>query len=231
MHSRDSTRWDLEHTLSQAGCAICRLTHQGIARLVDGLLYESVSDPDVRRRAAQSLGFCNRHAWQMRAAHGGALGIAFLNRDALNQWQAQLEQVQPPRGRDPLERFRKQAARANHAKEKCLVCERENEIEQRDLQALVESLAEDDFRAQFRESAGLCRPHFTQACDAAPRVETLDALIEMQAEINARLIAELDEFIRKNDYRFMAEGFGAEGDAWIRAIEQLAGAEFGPAAI
>ena len=33
-----------------------------------------------------------------------------------------------------------------------------------------------------------------------------------------------DEFIRKNDYRFMSEGFGSEGDAWIRAIECLSGA-------
>ncbi|MCI0476528.1 MAG: DUF6062 family protein, partial [Anaerolineales bacterium] len=143
----------------------------------------------------------------------------------------QLEQARQPRGRGVLGRVRKLAARANHAKEKCLVCERENEIEQRNLKVLIELLAEGDFRAKFRASAGLCRPHFAQACETAPHVETLDALIEMQTEINARLIAELDEFIRKNDYRFMAEGFGAEGDAWIRAIECLAGAESGSAAI
>ncbi|MBM3127008.1 MAG: hypothetical protein FJ009_00050 [Chloroflexi bacterium] len=226
MHSRDSTRWDLEHALSQEGCAICRLTQKAIARFVDGLLYESVNDPGIRRRAAQALGFCHRHAWQMRAVHGSALGMAFLNRDALNQWQAQLEQVQKPRGRGvgQISKFVHHAAHANRAKEKCLVCERENEIEQRDLKVLIESLAEGDFCAKFRASAGLCRPHFAQACDAAARVETLDALIEMQIEINARLVAELDEFIRKNDYRFMAEGFGAEGDAWMRAIERLAGA-------
>jgi AraC-like DNA-binding protein len=228
MSSRDSTRWDLEHALSPKSCAICRLSQKGIARFVDGLLYESVSDPDVRRRAAQSLGFCHRHAWQMRTAHGSALGIAFLNRDALNQWQAQLERAHKPRA--PLERFREQVAHASHAEKECLVCERQNEIEQRGIQTLLESLLEQGFRDTLRQSAGLCRPHFAQACAAAARAETLQALVEIQMEINAHLLAELDEFIRKNDYRFMAEGFGAEGDAWIRAIERLAGAEAGSAA-
>jgi hypothetical protein len=184
-------------------------------------------DPEIRCRVADALGFCHRHAWQMRALDGSALGLAFLNRDALAQWQRQLEQARQPRGRGVLGRVRKLAARANRAKAKCLACERENEIVQRDLQVLVESLAEEDFRVKFRDSAGLCRPHFAQACEAASRVETLAALIEMQVEINARLLAELDEFIRKNDYRFMAEGFGAEGDSWIRVLERLAGAESG----
>ena len=35
--------------------------------------------------------------------------------------------------------------------------------------------------------------------------------------------AELAEFIRKNDYQFSAEGFGKEGDSWLRAIGMIAG--------
>jgi hypothetical protein len=37
------------------------------------------------------------------------------------------------------------------------------------------------------------------------------------------LKAELDEFIRKNDYQFAGEGFGKEGDAWLRAIGMVVG--------
>jgi hypothetical protein len=37
------------------------------------------------------------------------------------------------------------------------------------------------------------------------------------------LRAELGEFIRKNDYRFINEGFGAERDAWRRAVATGAG--------
>ena len=225
MHSRDSTRWDLEHSLSQEGCSICRLSQKGIAHFLDGLLYESVNDPGIRHHSTQSLGFCNRHAWQMRSVNGSALGMAFLNRDALNQWQRQLEQVQKPSGRDSLERFHKLAAHANRAKAKCLACERQNEIEQRYIDTLIESLPEPDFCEALRQSEGLCRTHYARASAASPRVEALETLLEIQMEINTRLVAELDEFIRKNDYRFMSEGFGSEGNSWIRAIERLAGAE------
>jgi hypothetical protein len=225
MHSRDSTRWNLEHALSQTGCPICQLAQKGVQRFFDGLLYENANDAEIRRRVAAALGFCNRHAWQMRSVNGSALGMAFLNRDALNQWQRQLEQVQKPSGRGILERFCKLAAHANRAKAKCLACERQNEIEQRYIETLIESLPEHDFRVALRQSEGLCRTHYARACAAAPRAEALETLLEIQMEINARLVAELDEFIRKNDYRFMSEGFGAEGNAWVRAIERLAGAE------
>ncbi len=222
MTSRDSTRWDLERALAEPGCAICRLAQQGVLRFFDGLLYENANDAAIRQRVADALGFCNRHAWQMRA-QGGALGIALLNRDALRQWQRQLERA-PARGRG-ITRARQSAAHANRARRECLACEKQNEIETRLIAALIESLSDEDFCARLRDSAGLCRPHFARACQVASHIETLDALIEIQSAVNARLIAELDEFIRKNDYRFIGEGFGAEGDAWLRALERLAGAE------
>jgi hypothetical protein len=225
MHSRDSTRWDLERALTHEGCPICRLSQRGIARFIDGLLYESVNDPGIRHHTANSLGFCNRHAWQMRAVHGSALGMGFLNRDALNQWQSQLEHMEKPKGRGILERLRKQAAHASHAKEKCLACVRQSEMDRRYVDTLNESLPEHDFCEALRLSQGLCRQHFSQACAAAPHVEILQSLLKIQMEVNARLVEELDEFIRKNDYRFMSEGFGAEGNSWVRAIERLAGAE------
>jgi len=225
MHSRNSIRWDLDHALAQSGCSICHLTQKGITRFLDGLLYENVNDPEIRHHVTQALGFCNRHAWQIRSMHASALGMAMLNRDALNQWQRQLASPHKPSGRESEKQFRKQIAHANHAREKCLACQRQNEIEQRYVETLIEALPEPDFAERFHQSAGLCRPHFAQVCDAATRVETLETLREFQMEINNRLVAELDELIRKNDYRFISEGLGAEGDAWIRAIARLGGAE------
>lgn len=221
MNSRDSTRWDLEHALGEAGCAVCRLVRVGVQRFFDGLLYEHANDATMRRRVANALGFCNRHAWQMRA-YGGALGIALLNRDALQQWQQQLEHVPTSGG---VEHARRVLAHANRGNAQCWACEKQDEIEARVIAALVLALAEDDFRARLHASAGLCRPHFARACATAPRAETLHTLVEIQIAVNARLLVEVDEFIRKNDYRFLTEGFGAEGDAWIRSTERLTGAE------
>jgi hypothetical protein len=49
-------------------------------------------------------------------------------------------------------------------------------------------------------------------------------LVEVQQAVWQRLRADLQEFIRKNDYRFKNEGSGPEDDAWLRAIEAVAGA-------
>ncbi len=46
----------------------------------------------------------------------------------------------------------------------------------------------------------------------------------LRAEVaGLRRLAELDEFIRKNDYRFRDEPWGQERDAWLRALNALAG--------
>jgi len=49
--------------------------------------------------------------------------------------------------------------------------------------------------------------------------------VNAQRRIWERLLAQLSEFIRKNDYRFRDEPVGEEGDAWLRAIAALAGAQ------
>lgn len=49
-------------------------------------------------------------------------------------------------------------------------------------------------------------------------------LMAAQKAVLERLQADLREFIRKNDYRYIKEGFGEEGDAWRRAIEAISGA-------
>jgi hypothetical protein len=225
MNQRNSIRWELDQALRQNACPICWISQKSIQRFLDGLLYENVNDPGIRRHVTAALGFCNRHAWQMRAMYGASLGIALLHRDALKQWQNQIDYVGKPDGHLDLERYRKQIAQANESSEKCLACERQADVERRYIETLLEALSDREFTEALRQSAGMCHAHFAQACHSATQVETLDALVEIQTAINRRLIAELDEFIRKNDYRFVSEGLGVEGDAWIRTIERLSGAE------
>lgn len=223
MNQPNGIRWELDQALKQNGCPICWISQKSVRRFLDGLLYENVNDPGIRQHVTAALGFCNRHAWQMRAVNGGSLGMALLHRDALKQWQQQLDQATRVHGRGDVER--KQIAQANESREKCLACERQAEIGQRYIETLLEALPDREFTDALHQSAGLCRAHFAQACHSATQVEMLDALVEIQMVINRRLIGELDEFVRKNDYRFTAEGFGVEGDSWIRAIAHLAGSE------
>jgi len=54
-------------------------------------------------------------------------------------------------------------------------------------------------------------------------VSACEKLLVIHREKLESLKAELTEFIRKNDYQFIAEGFGKEGDAWLRAVGLMVG--------
>src|SRR6185503_13974850 len=82
----------------------------------------------------------------------------------------------------------------------------------------------DNLAAAYRTSQGLCLPHFRRVLAPITDPETFTALVEAQKAVWQRLSAELAEFIRKKDHRFQHEGYGPEGDAWLRAIEAVVGA-------
>jgi len=50
-------------------------------------------------------------------------------------------------------------------------------------------------------------------------------LRRLQKEARQRLVGQLDELIRKQDYRFMAEPDRGEGDAWLRAVSAAVGTD------
>ena len=75
------------------------------------------------------------------------------------------------------------------------------------------------------QSTGLCLLHFTQAHTQAEEREPrqLRYLLECQHICMQRLLEEIQELIRKHDYRFGDETRGNEMTAWRRAAELCAG--------
>ncbi|NJN81394.1 MAG: hypothetical protein HC802_03340 [Caldilineaceae bacterium] len=76
----------------------------------------------------------------------------------------------------------------------------------------------------FRGSDGLCLTHLGNTLARARSRSAAAALVDAQRSVLQRLDGELSEFIRKNDHRFRHERFGAEEDAWLRALETVSGA-------
>ena len=78
---------------------------------------------------------------------------------------------------------------------------------------------------QYRHLAGVpvlthtLRASLASAGDAA----TIATLRSVHLARYTLLADELDEFIRKRDYRFAREPSGSERDSWVRAIEALSG--------
>ena len=229
--------YDLRDALAQPGCAVCRLKADSAGRFLDRLLWESVNDVSSRHRIRQAQGFCHAHAWSLVRA-GASLGVAIIMHDVLGSVLTALEsavfQAAAPwsvrRVHETLDPRRPAAATAEavarlEPQAACPACEWIEKMESLYLGVLLEHLlGEDGLLAAYEASDGLCLPHFRQALAQVRDERAFEALVGAQRTIWERLVGDLSEFIRKNDYRFRHETWGEERDAWLRAIAALSGA-------
>lgn len=230
MVGKHTSYHELRGALAQEGCALCRLVRQAIHRYLDHLLYENVNDPGVHDGFRRARGFCNLHAWQLYEEHD-ALGTALLYRDVLQDVAEHLTGPVVP-GAPPgiWQRLRQIGRPAGRAaalgdltpRQPCPACLVRESTEQIYGQTLLAHLADPEVRADLAHSDGLCLPHLRQAVEMADRTEAAE-LIALQQEAWARLLGELGEFIRKQDYRFRDEPVGTEGDSWIRTVALVSG--------
>lgn len=225
--------FEVRDALAKRGCPICCLAARSTRRYLDNLLYENVNDPGLRAAVRGARGFCNAHAWQLQAL-GGALGLAIIHRDVLATAMAVLEQSRyrvpalfsPQRVQNVLNDTRPAAATAETVaqlapQQPCRACEQQRQMEDVYLSTLLEHLAEADLCDALHAAGGLCTPHLRRALQLVRDETTYQALCETQLAAWRSLKVELDEFIRKNDYRFASEPMGEEGDSWIRAMAAL----------
>ncbi len=75
----------------------------------------------------------------------------------------------------------------------------------------------------FAQSSGLCLPHLARLMAHGANHVHLPALLVAQQERLHALQVELQEFIRKQDYRFAHETYGSEADAWQRVVALFTG--------
>jgi hypothetical protein len=221
---------------SEAGCPLCRLSEKSVSAYLGALIYELVNDPESRDQIPETLGFCNPHAHHLLSLTGSALGTGIIYRDVVNAVLKQLEGARytPPRGvpfhrlREALDSQRPAAAseavvRALSPRAPCPVCVQQEKMEALAVSALIEGLKDEKLRAALSGSAGLCLPHLRRALQTVRSQAACDTLVSLARDCYGALRTELDEFIRKNDYRFQQEGMGAEGDSWKRAVSLMTG--------
>lgn len=196
--------------LGMPGCAVCRRGDVAAESHLRNVLAELVNDGETRESLKESGGYCHEHAWRL-VAHRDQLGIAILYRDQVRRLLGDLDAARAGRtGGEP---------HPGHVL--CPACKTRQQAEAAALTLLVEHLAEEDFRAALVDSDGLCREHIQRA--ALKARDKAGMLVELEESILKRLLAELDELIRKHDYRFQREPIGRERSAWWRAVATIAG--------
>jgi Family of unknown function (DUF6062) len=220
---RDATAFEVREALREPGCAVCRLTQRSVARLLKSVAYEQVNDLALRSALRKRGGFCNAHAHQwLREAHS-VLGTALIYKDVLQTARRELEsQTNGQRG--GLLRSLLGSAPAD-ADVPCPACHGQLEAESRYIDALLALLKSDTTVASELDAAdGLCRRHTQSAVRAGG--DTAEPVTRRARQAIDDLVAQLDEVIRKEDYRFRHEPrTDEERTAPARAIAWAAGLE------
>jgi hypothetical protein len=221
MAEQDTLYFELFEAFQAGGCALCRLAHKAGESYLNALLYEGVTDVPIREELRNARGPCHRHAWQMANKRGSVLGTAVIYRDVVNTLARILqEEAAAPRrwrgNRDAL--ARRLAPTAG-----CPACAMEQDAERRAAKTLLKHIGSADIAAAYDAAGGLCLPHF-QVVLAHAGEEATRTLAGWQESALCRLRDELDELIRKHDYRFRGEPTtDEEAVSWMRAVAAAVG--------
>ena len=229
--------FELRDALAQPGCALCRLRTDSADRFLDTLLWESVNDPARRQEIRRARGFCHAHGWALVRATA-SVGVAIIARDVLQSLLSTLDDA-TFRPLSPLSLRRVQEAVDSkqpsvataelvsrlEPEAPCPACVWADKMEGIYLDTLLHNLSgEDNLLAEYGASDGLCLPHFRRVLALVRKEATYDALVNVQRAVWQRLVDQLGESIRKNDYRNLDEAWGEEAGSWLRGIAALVGA-------
>jgi hypothetical protein len=214
----------VREALTGGGCVVCQLALRSVSRLIKSVAHEQVNDLGLRQELRLAHGFCNQHAHQWLREARNVLGTALIYRDVLQSALRDLDAVAPSNGqRGRLLRGLLGATDHGERQAMCPACRVQFEAEARYLEALLASVAADqELRAAFGASQGLCRRHAL----AAQRIggPAADCVAEVTRRAVEALVRDLDEIIRKEDYRFRHEArTDSERTAPARAIAWAAG--------
>lgn len=212
--------YNLMEALPQPGCAICRLGHAVQVKYVEDVLYSQTTAIETRAAWRDARGLCLDHARQLDQI-GHALGVSLFYQDILLTVQALLQEPSPQQA--VRRRGKRALIQALSPQIECPACAYRDRLEAVYLEVWLDHLPEDAFLASVQAADPLCLPHFRKAVAQAPDVARFERLRQVQLAHWEALIAELGEFVRKNDYRFQHEPVGPEGTAWLRAVDAVSG--------
>jgi hypothetical protein len=222
--SPDVLYLELVEALQAGSCPLCRLGRRASDSYLNALIYEGVTDPGLRDRLRDARGPCRRHAWRMARERGSVLGTAIIYQDIVNTLAKALEtgEAAGPRwARGKKTSISRQLAPTAV----CPACLLEADAVQRAAKTLLKHLDSNEVAEAYVAAGGLCLPHLQETLALAGE-GSARTLAGWQAIVYRRLRDELDELIRKHDYRFAGEPVSErEAKSWERAVAAVTGEE------
>ena len=210
----------LEALQKAAGCPLCEMDLADTRRYLESVLYEPVNDPVVRAELVKSRGYCRRHAHVILSFKDG-LGTAILYRDQVKLFLERLGKMKSLLS--VARRKRLPDDWGHHAA--CPACRMQAADRNRHIVTLLEWLDDADMRAAFDASLPLCVPHFSLVIKCVSDAGLRRYLIEVEHRKMSKLAADLDEFVRRNDYHFVGKGFAGTEKSPADAVRLMVGLE------
>ncbi len=220
MADKTTPYFELRDALLAGGCPLCRLGNRAASHYIESALYEGMTNPPLRNRLRAAQGLCRRHAWEMTRMRASVLGTALVYRDVINDLIAALEPAAEAGG--GFLRGRRASPALPTPALPCPACEIGDEEASRAGEVLRQHLADPEIATAYRQAGGLCLPHLRLLLDRAHGAQAA-TLRAWQLAAYQDLRGQLDELIRKHDYRFQGEPIGPEADAWQRAVARVVG--------
>lgn len=222
MTTRHAPYFSLVEALAAPGCGLCAVGHKAIDRFFDNMLYEYVNDPGMQEMMTASHGLCATHS-ALLLNYRGALGVAILYNAILRRLEAELTSLEADNA-SMRRLFGGRTDPPSIPSGPCPACVTRDEAALRAIREFDAHCDEPELVDIWQSSDGFCLPHLNVALSQLGRPARA-LVVTRQGEVWARLRADLEEFIRKNDYRFQEEGFtDSEGRSWQDAVRATAGA-------
>ncbi|HEV8721401.1 MAG TPA: DUF6062 family protein [Candidatus Binatia bacterium] len=228
--NRSRSYFKLLEALKNSTCPICALLLEDGRTYLDSLFYESVLDVPTRLKLMESFGFCSRHARQiptLPAICAPNVGFSIFASDLLRKFIYL--------GRDRLSAHqRKRTWKSWLAKKPrtllslikertCPACDHLNQFETYHMEDLLDALGDVEFFDAYKASPGICLPHLFILEQSYSSHQNFPLLLEVQVAKAGALRDTLQEFIRKQDFRFSDQLTPEETTAWQRALDMLVG--------
>jgi len=218
---RHAGEHDLIEAFGQPGCPVCRLSSEAVDAYLTSVCYEQVNDLDLREQLRTAGGFCRAHAERFIKQRLGQLAAAIVYRDVLNTARKRLAAGNGFVGRSKLAALFGGGRARPQNPPPCPGCEAETEAEGRYLTALRNRMVDPTIREKYTAGDGLCLPHIDQALQADD--DGARALAGAAVEMLGSIVADLDEYIKKHDYRFQTSVWNGGENTPERAVERAVG--------
>lgn len=210
--SKDMVYNALIESMTEDRCPVCALIDKRIRQAMDGFLYGSVNDTSIRKQLSDAGGLCNYHA-AMLESMGDPLAHALIYSDLMKLIVKDMDSPFPM----TLEKLTD--------RNDCYFCCHAEDMEKIYCRAFVQYYGHDEFKQAYSDGGMLCSVHLKIIAESKKHeseADSIDGIMADTKEKYLRLLEQLEEIKRKNDYRFAAEPWtdGAK-DAWRRAVSVI----------